>query len=264
VVPVTAHGEIPVEAFRRALTARTRLVAFSAVSNAIGTQLPIGTLTRLAHNAGAKVLIDAAQAAACIPLDVQAIDCDFLVFSGHKIFGPTGIGVLYGKEQHLEALPPVKGGGDMIRSVTFAETTYNDLPYKFEAGTTNIAGAIGLGRAISFIDEIGFDRIKQHEVALVDYALRALQDIDGVRIIGMPADRRVIISFVIDKVHPHDAGTLLDEDGVAVRAGHHCAQPLLKRLGVPATIRASFSIYNNQQDVEQLVSSLKRIIRIFS
>ncbi len=205
VVPITERGDITPEAFQRALTPRTRLVAFTAVSNAIGTELPVAALTRLAHAAGAKVLIDAAQAAACMPLDVQALDCDFLVFSGHKLFGPTGIGVLYGKQAWLEELPPVKGGGDMIRSVSFEKTVYNDLPYKFEAGTTNIAGAIGLGRAIEFINAIGFDAIMRHETQLVASALQALAAIDGVTIIGRPAQRRNIISFTIDGVHPHDA-----------------------------------------------------------
>lgn len=264
VVPITDSGEITPEAFQRALTPRTRLAAFTAVSNAIGTELPVAELTRLAHAAGAKVLVDAAQSAACMPIDVQALDCDFLVFSGHKLFGPTGIGVLYGKQALLEELPPVKGGGDMIRSVSFERTLYNDLPYKFEAGTANIAGVIGLGRAIAFIHDIGFDAIMAHETALVNQALQRLRAIHGVTIIGQPEGRRNIISFVIDGVHPHDAGTLLDEDGVAVRAGHHCAQPLLTRLGVPATVRASFSIYNNRQDIDQLAESINRIIRIFA
>lgn len=264
VVPITDSGDITPEAFQRELSPRTRLVAFTAVSNAIGTELPVAELTRLAHAAGAKVLVDAAQAAACMPLDVQALDCDFLAFSAHKLFGPTGIGVLYGKQALLEELPPVRGGGDMIRSVSFEQTRYNDLPYKFEAGTANIAGAIGLGRAIAFIEDIGFDAILQHETALVAQALERLRAIDGVSIIGQPEKRRNIISFVIDGVHPHDAGTLLDEDGVAIRAGHHCAQPLLTRLGVPATVRAAFSIYNNRQDIDQLADSLNRITRIFA
>jgi len=264
VIPITDNGDITPEALQRQLTPRTRLVAFTAVSNAIGTELPIAELTRLAHGAGAKVMIDAAQAAACMPIDVQALDCDFLVFSGHKLFGPTGIGVLYGKQALLDEMPPVKGGGDMIRSVSFEKTVYNDLPYKFEAGTTNIAGAIGLGRAIEFINAIGFDAIIRHETQLVASALQALAAIDGVTIIGRPAQRRNIISFTIDGVHPHDAGTLLDEDGVAVRAGHHCAQPLMHRLGVPATVRAAFSIYNTQRDIEQLAGSINRIIRIFA
>jgi cysteine desulfurase/selenocysteine lyase len=264
VVPITDGGDIPLESFHRAFTPRTRLVAFTAVSNAIGTELPVAEITRLAHAAGAKVLIDAAQAAACMPIDVQMLDCDFLVFSGHKLFGPTGIGVLYGKQALLEELPPVKGGGDMIRSVSFDKTLYNDLPYKFEAGTANIAGAIGLGRAIEFILATGFDAIMQHEAALVSEALQRLAAIDGVTIIGQPEKRRNIISFVIEGVHPHDAGTLLDEDGVAVRAGHHCAQPLLTRLGVPATVRTSFSLYNNRQDIDQLADSLNRITRIFA
>jgi len=264
VIPVTDRGDITPDALRRGLTNRTRLVALTAVSNAIGTQLPLDELVPIAHDAGASVLIDAAQAAAGIPLDVQALDCDFLAFSGHKLFGPTGIGVLYGKKALLDAMPPYKGGGDMIRSVSFEETVYNELPFKFEAGTPDIAGAIGLGRAIEFVSAIGFDTVMRHEEHLVDVALQALSAIPDVTLIGTPSVRRNIISFVIKGVHPHDAGSLLDEDGVAVRAGHHCAQPLMRRFGVPATVRVSFAIYNTEEDIEQLVHSINRIARIFA
>lgn len=264
VMPITAGGDITPDTLRHHLTPRTRLVALTAVSNAIGTELPVTELVQIAHAAGAKVLIDAAQAAACMPIDVRRMDCDYLAFSGHKLFGPTGIGVLYGKAALLEAMPPFKGGGDMIRSVTIEKTIYNDVPYKFEAGTPDIAGAIGLGRAIEFVNAVGFDAIMRHEERLVSAALQAISGIRGVTIIGMPARRRNIISFVIEGVHPHDAGTLLDEDGVAVRTGHHCAQPLMQRFGVPATVRTSFSIYNTDEDIEQLVNSINRIIRIFA
>jgi cysteine desulfurase/selenocysteine lyase len=264
VIPVNDSGDITPDALRRQLSPRTRLVALTAISNAIGTQLALPDLIPIAHAAGAYVLVDAAQAAASVPIDVQALDCDFLAFSGHKLFGPTGIGILYGKKALLEAMPPYKGGGDMIRSVSLEETVYNDLPYKFEAGTANIAGAIGLGRAIEFISAIGFDAIGRHETRLVAAALQALAAIPEVTLIGTPAVRRNIISFVINGIHPHDAGTLLDEDGIAVRAGHHCAQPLMRRFGVPATVRVSFSIYNNMDDIEQLTASIKRIIRVFA
>ncbi len=262
-IPMDRQGDITPDALRQQLSPRTRLVALTAVSNAIGTELPLSELIPIAHAAGAKVLIDAAQAAACVPLDVQALDCDFLAFSGHKLFGPTGIGVLYGKAAWLDEMPPFKGGGDMIKSVTLEHTEFNDLPYKFEAGSPNIAGAIGLGRAIEFVNEIGFEAIMHHENRLTKTALQALSSIRGVTLVGTPTQRRNIISFTLDGVHPHDAGTLLDEDGVAIRAGHHCAQPLMQRFGLPGTIRASFSIYNNDEDIEQLVRSINRIIRIF-
>ncbi len=264
IVPVTPDGDITLDAFQRALSPRTRLVAISALANAIGTVPPLAAMIRLAHAAGAKVLVDAAQAAACMPMDVQALDCDFLVFSGHKLFGPTGIGVLYGRAVLLDAMPPFKGGGDMIRSVTFEKTVWNELPYKFEVGTTNIAGAIGLGAAVAFVAQLGFEALMAHERHLVDAALCALAGIDGVRLVGNPVHRRAIISFTLDGVHPHDAGTLLDEDGVAVRAGHHCAQPLMAHFGVPATVRVAFSIYNSEVDIEQIAASLKRIIKVLS
>lgn len=262
VVPMNAQGDVPLDTFRAALNGRTRLVAFTAVSNALGTELPVTEMVKLAHAAGAITLIDAAQAVACRQVDVQAWNCDFLAFSGHKLFGPTGIGVLYGREALLQAMPPVKGGGDMILSVTFAHTTYNELPHKFEAGTPPIAQAIGLGAAIDWVMALGFDRIEAHEKLLVETALKRLEDLPGVHIIGRPRKRRSIISFTLDGIHPHDAGTILGEGGVAIRAGHHCAQPAMEHFGIPATIRASFSIYNTLADVEALIAGLRRVQEI--
>ncbi|MBL7075855.1 MAG: cysteine desulfurase [Kiritimatiellae bacterium] len=263
VAPITDNGDVDREAFRAALNERTKLVAFTAVSNALGTVNPVAELTREAHAAGASVLVDAAQAVPVQPIDVQALDCDFLAFSGHKVFGPTGIGVLYGKEGLLEAMPPVKGGGDMILSVTFEKTTYNALPHKFEAGTAHIAGAIGLGRALEFVRGLGYGAIEAHEATLLADALNALQSIDGLKLVGTPANRKGIISFLIDGIHPHDLGTILDQEGVAVRAGHHCAQPVMQHYGVAATARASFSIYNNHDDIDQLVAAIRKAQEIF-
>lgn len=262
VVPLDAQGDVPIDAFRAALNGRTRLAAFSAVSNALGTELPVADMVELAHAAGALTLVDAAQAVACRRVDVQEWNCDFLVFSGHKLFGPTGIGVLYGRQDLLQAMPPVKGGGDMILSVTFAHTTYNELPHKFEAGTPPIAQAIGLGAAIKWVTALGYDRIEAHETFLVETALERLDALPGVRIIGRPRRRRSIISFTLDGIHPHDAGTILGAGGVAVRAGHHCAQPAVEYFGVPATIRASFSVYNTLADVDALIAGLRRVQEI--
>jgi cysteine desulfurase/selenocysteine lyase len=257
------NGDLDREAFRNALNERTRLVAFTAVSNALGTVNPVAELTREAHAAGARVLVDAAQAVPVQAMDVRALDCDFLAFSGHKVFGPTGIGVLYGKSELLEAMPPVKGGGDMILSVTFEKTAYNALPYKLEAGTAHIAGAIGLGQALAFVRELGYAAIEAHETALLSEALEALQSIDGLRLVGTPDRRKGIISFLVDDIHPHDLGTILDQEGVAIRAGHHCAQPVMAHYGVAATARVSFSIYNNRADIEHLVAGIRRAQEIF-
>lgn len=259
VVPLTADGDVELDEVRAALGPRTRLLAFPAVSNALGTELPVAEMVALARAAGAATLVDAAQAVACRRVDVQAWDCDFLAFSGHKLFGPTGIGVLYGRRSWLQALPPVKGGGDMIRSVTFERTTYNELPYKFEAGTPPIAEAIALGAAIEWVEALGFDRIEAHGTALVAAALERLENLPGVRIVGRPRRRRGIVSFTLAGIHPHDAGTILGESGVAVRAGHHCAQPVMEHFGVPATVRASFSVYNTLADVEALVAGIRRV-----
>lgn len=264
VAPMTDRGELDMAAFERLLTDRTRLVALTAVSNALGTALPVTALTQQAHAAGALVLVDAAQAVACQRVDVQALDCDFLAFSGHKLFGPTGIGVLYGREALLERMQPFKGGGDMIRSVTFEKTTFNELPYKFEAGTPPIAGALGLHAAIDWVEAIGYAEIEAHEAALVASALDQLQALPGVRIIGTPAHRRSIVSFSLEGIHPHDAGTILDETGVAVRAGHHCAQPVMAHYGLPATLRAAFSVYNMPTDITALTDGIRHVQEVLT
>ena len=258
VVPLTPEGDIDPDAFRAALSPRTRLAAFTAVSNALGTELPVAELVALARAAGAATLVDAAQAVACRKVDVQEWGCDFLAFSGHKLFGPNGVGVLYGRCDPLQAMRPFKGGGDMIRSVTFEHTTYNELPYKFEAGTPPIAEAVGLGAAIDWVQALGFERLEAHEAALVDAALEQLESVPGVRIVGRPRRRRAIVSFTLDGIHPHDAGTILGEDNIAVRTGHHCAQPVMAHFVIPATIRASFSVYNTLADIDALVAGLRR------
>lgn len=264
VVPVTDGGDILPEEVARCFTNRTRLLAISAVSNAIGTVLPLQSILRLARDAGIWTLVDAAQAAATMPIDVQALDCDFLALSGHKVFGPTGIGILYGKASILDALPPCRTGGDMIRSVTFEKTTFNDLPWKFEAGTPNIAGAIGLGAAIQYVERIGFDAIMAHEADLLTYARAQLSTIPGIRFIGHPQHAASILSILPGDVHPHDAGSLLNEDGIAVRAGHHCAQPLMQHFQIPATVRLAFSLYNSRQDVDAVTKSIKRVLQVFA
>lgn len=258
IIPVTDRGELDMDAFKTLLSPRTKLVAITHISNALGTVNPIEEIIAAAHVQGARVLIDAAQSAPCVPIDVQAFDCDFLAFSGHKVFGPTGIGVLYAKAELLEEMPPFMGGGDMILSVSFEEICYNCPPYRFEAGTPNIAGAIGLGRAIEYINDIGFDWIQQHEQALLRRATKALEEIDGLRIIGTAEKKAAVISFVLDGVHPHDIGSIFDSCGVAIRAGHHCAQPVMTRFGLPATARAAFSIYNTHDDIDRLVAAVHK------
>jgi cysteine desulfurase/selenocysteine lyase len=262
IIPVTDRGELDMDAFRKLLGPRTKLVAVTHISNALGTINPIEEIIAAAHAQGARVLIDAAQSAPCLPLDVQMLDCDFLAFSGHKLFGPTGIGVLYAKAELLEDMPPFMGGGDMILSVSFEEICFNKPPYRFEAGTPNIAGAIGLGRAIEYVNDIGFDWIQQHEQALLRGATQALEAIDGVRIIGTAEKKAAVISFVMDGIHPHDIGSIFDSCGVAIRAGHHCVQPLMTRFGLPATARAAFSIYNTSEDVTRLVEAIHRVKEI--
>lgn len=262
IIPVTDRGELDMKAFAGLLGPRTKLVAVTQVSNALGTINPVEEIIAAAHAAGAHVLIDAAQSAPCMPVDVRRLDCDFLAFSGHKLFGPTGIGVLYGKSELLEQMPPFMGGGDMILSVSFAEICYNKPPYRFEAGTPNIAGAIGLGRAVEYVNAIGFDSIQAHEHQLLLAATAALEAIGGVHIVGTAEKKAAVLSFVIDGVHPHDIGSILDSCGVAIRAGHHCAQPLMSRFGLPATARASFSIYNTVEDVEQLAAAVKEVKKI--
>ena len=264
VAPITDSGELDRGAFRRALSARTKIVALAHVSNALGTVNPVAELTAEAHAAGAVVLVDAAQAVPHMRVDVRALDCDFLAFSGHKMFGPTGIGVLYGKRALLERLPPYQGGGDMILTVAFDRTTYNALPYKFEAGTPNITGAVGLGAAVDYLERIDFAALAAHEDALLEHATeRLLAEIPGARLIGTARDKASVLSFVIDGIHPHDLGTIVDREGVAIRTGHHCAMPVMERFGVAATARASFALYNDRSDVDRLLAGLKRAVELF-
>ena len=263
VIPVSDRGELDIDAFERMLVPRTRLVAVGHVSNALGTVNPVRRIIEMAHRRGARVLVDGAQAVPHMKVDVQELDCDFYVLSGHKMYGPTGIGVLYGKASLLEAMPPYQGGGDMIESVTFEKTTYNTLPYKFEAGTPHIAGAVGLGAAIDYLSQIGMDNIAAHEHDLLEYATKALAGVPGLRILGTAAEKAGVISFLLDGVHPHDAGTILDQQGIAVRTGHHCAQPVMDRFGVPATTRASFAFYNTREDIDALVAGIHKVREIF-
>ena len=263
VVPISDEGELDFEAFTQLLSTRTKFVSVSHMSNALGTVNPIEKMIELAHSYGAPILIDAAQSAYHKKLDVQALDCDFLVFSGHKLYGPTGIGVLYGKEEILRTMPPYQGGGDMILSVTFEKTIYNDLPYKFEAGTPHIAGVIGLGAAIDFLNDLGLERVERYETELLAYGTEALKAVPGLTIIGTAPIKASILSFVMDGVHPHDVGTLLDQYGVAVRTGHHCAQPVMDRFCIPATTRASLACYNTKADIDALVFGLKKVAEVF-
>jgi cysteine desulfurase/selenocysteine lyase len=258
VIPMFDSGELDMEAFARLLTPRTRVVAVSALSNALGTVNPVDRIARAAHDVGAVVLVDGAQAAYHMPVDVRALDCDFFVLTGHKVYGPTGIGVLYGKAALLDAMPPWQGGGDMIRSVTFERSTWNVLPSKFEAGTPHIEGAVGLAAAIGYINGIGMDRIQAHERDLLAYGTEALRQVPGLRLVGTAPVKASILSFVMDGIHPHDIGTIVDREGVAIRTGHHCAQPVMDRLGVPATARASLAMYNTRADVDALVAALGR------
>jgi cysteine desulfurase/selenocysteine lyase len=264
VIPISDAGELLMDEYERLLSSRTKLVAITHVSNVLGTVNPIGEIVEMAHSQGVPVLVDGAQATPHMPVDVQKLGCDFYVFSGHKIYGPTGIGVLYGKAELLEAMPPYQLGSDMIKSVTFERTVYNDLPYKFEAGTPNIAGVIGMGAAIDYLTEIGMDRIDSYEHGLLEYGTECLSGIDGVQIVGNAPGKASVISFVMDCAHPHDIGTILDTEGVAIRTGHHCAQPLMNRYGVPATARASLSFYNTKDEVDLLVKAIDRVIEVFS
>ena len=263
VVPITDRGEVLVEAFEEKLSERTKIVALAHVSNALGTVLPVQELVGLAHELGAVVAVDGAQAVSHVDVDVQALDCDFYAFSGHKLYGPTGIGVLYGKERLLEGMPPYQGGGDMIRSVTFEETIYNDLPYKFEAGTPNIAGAIGLGAAVDYLTSFDWTALHAHEANVLRYATEALETVPGLRIIGTAPGKVAALSFLMDAAHPHDVGTIVDAEGVAIRTGHHCAQPVMEHFGVAATARASLGMYNTTADIDALVRSLNRVQELF-
>jgi cysteine desulfurase/selenocysteine lyase len=263
VVPINDAGELRLEEFEKLLNPRTRLVSVAHVSNALGTINPIREIIALAHRRNVPVLVDGAQAVPHMTVDVQALDCDFYAFSGHKMYGPTGIGVLYGKAELLEAMPPYQGGGDMISSVTFEKTVYNTLPHKFEAGTPYVAGPIGLAAAIDYLDAVGLEQIAAHEHDLLTYATEAVAAIPGVQLIGTAREKASVLSFVLEGVHPHDLGTILDQDGIAIRSGHHCAQPVMERFGVPATTRASFGLYNTREEVDALVTGIDKAIEVF-
>ncbi len=263
VVPFNDDGELLMDEYEAMLNDRTRMVSVVHQSNALGTVNPIASIVELAHARGIPVMVDAAQSIPHMPVDVQALDADFLAFSGHKLYGPTGIGALWGRAELLNDMPPYQSGGEMIRSVTFEETIYNTLPHKFEAGTPDIAGAIGLGAAIEYLESIGMDRIAAYEHALLKYGEERLEGIEGVRMIGMAQDKGGILSFYMETAHPHDIGTILDAEGIAVRTGHHCAQPVMARYGIPATVRASLAFYNTTDDIDALIKAIDRVIEVF-
>jgi len=263
VIPIDDNGDLILSEYEKLLNDKTRIVALVHTSNSLGTVNPVRSIIESAHKAGAKVLLDGAQATPHMAVDIQKLDCDFFAFSGHKMFGPTGIGVLYGKEVLLEEMPPYQGGGDMIRKVSFGGTTYADLPSKFEAGTPNIAGGIGLGAAIDYIQNIGYAKIADYEQGLLDYANKALEQIKELQIVGKAKKKASVIAFTIENIHPHDIGTILDQNGIAVRTGHHCTQPLMQRFGLPATTRASFAFYNTKEEVDHLVEGIYGVINLF-
>jgi cysteine desulfurase / selenocysteine lyase len=264
VAPIDDAGELLMDEFEKLLSPRTKLVAVAHVSNALGTVNPVRRIVELAHSFGAPVLVDGAQAVPHLKVDVRALDCDFYAFSGHKLYGPTGIGVLYGRAALLDAMPPYQGGGDMISQVTFNKTLYNTLPFKFEAGTPNIAGGIGLGRAIDYVVAIGLDAIAAHERALLDYATRLAGEVPGMRLIGTARDQASILSFTLEGLHPHDVGTILDCEGIAIRTGHHCAMPVMEHFQVPATARASFALYNTRAEIDALFHGLRKVKELFA
>jgi cysteine desulfurase / selenocysteine lyase len=264
VAPINDRGELMLDEFEKLLGPRTKLAAVTHVSNALGTINPLRKMVELAHAHDVPVLVDGAQAVPHMKVDVQALDCDFYTFSGHKIYGPTGVGVLYGKSALLEAMPPYQGGGDMISSVTYDKTTYNKLPYKFEAGTPDIAGVIGMGAALTYVNGLGIENIGAHEHDLLVYATEAISAIPGVTIIGTAREKAAVVSFVIEGVHPHDIGTILDQEGIAIRTGHHCSQPIMERFGIPATARASFAAYNTRGEVDALVRGIGRVREVFA
>lgn len=263
VIPFNDDGELLMDEFESMLNDRTRMVSVVHQSNALGTVNPINSIVDLAHSWGVPVMVDAAQSVAHMPVDVQALGADFLAFSGHKLYGPTGIGALWGRSELLNDMPPYQSGGEMIRSVTFEETIYNTLPHKFEAGTPDIAGAIGLGAAVEYLESIGMERIAAYEQALLRYGEERLDGIEGVRLIGTAQDKGGILSFYMESAHPHDIGTILDAEGIAVRTGHHCAQPVMARYGIPATVRASLAFYNTTEDIDALVKAIDRVIEVF-
>jgi cysteine desulfurase / selenocysteine lyase len=258
------NGELDMDAFDSLLSEKTKIVSVVHVSNSLGTVNPIAKIIRKAHDAGAIAIIDGAQSVQHLPVDVRRLDCDFFAFSGHKIYTPTGIGILYGKKAILQQTPPYQGGGDMIRSVTFEKTIFNDLPYKFEAGTPNIEGGIGLGSALDYVSALGLENIAAYEKELLDYATDVLSEIKGLRIIGTAKEKASVISFVLDDIHPHDVGTMLDRDGIAIRTGHHCTEPVMHRYNIPATSRASFAFYNTTAEVDKLAESIRKVIKMFS
>jgi cysteine desulfurase/selenocysteine lyase len=263
VIPMNDRGELILEEYEKLLSPRTRMVAFGHVSNALGTINPARQIIEMAHRAGALTLVDGAQAAPHMKIDVQTLDSDFYTFSGHKVFGPTGIGILHGKAKLLEAMPPYQGGGDMIRTVTFEKTTYNDLPYKFEAGTPNIAGGIGLGAALDYVNGIGLEKIAAYEHELLTYGTERLAEIPGLRLIGTAREKAAVLSFVIEGIHPHDIGTVLDRQGIAVRTGHHCAQPVMDWFHIPATTRASLAFYNTIAEIDALAKGIRKVQEVF-
>jgi cysteine desulfurase/selenocysteine lyase len=263
VSPINDAGEFLLEEYQKLFSPKTKLVAITQVSNALGTITPIEEIIRIAHDHGVPVLVDGAQAAAHIAVDVQKMDCDFYVLSAHKLYGPTGVGVLYGKLKHLTAMPPYQGGGDMITSVTFAKTTYQKPPYKFEAGTPNIAGVVAFAAALDYVTKIGLDQIAQHEHELLVYGTQKLSQIPGLKIIGTAKHKAGVLSFTLGDIHPHDIGTVLDQDGIAIRAGHHCAQPVMDRFGIAATARASFALYNIKEDIDSLEKSVRHVLEVF-
>ena len=264
VIPINESGELVLEEFQKLLNTRTKIVAVTQVSNALGTINPVRRIIEMAHRENIPVLVDGAQAVPHLKVDVQALDCDFYVFSGHKLYGPTGIGVLYGKSALLDAMPPYQGGGDMISSVTFEKTIYNKLPYKFEAGTPHVAGAIGLGAAIDYVNGLGMDNVAAYEHEVLTYATEAVAAIPGIRLIGTAREKAGVLSFLLGSIHPHDIGTILDQEGIAIRAGHHCAQPIMQRFGIAATARASFGLYNTKEEVDALVEGIQKVREVFA
>ena len=263
VVPIDDRGDLVLDDLDRLLTERTKLLGVVHVSNALGTVNPVKALIGYAHGKGVPVLVDAAQSVPHLGVDVQALDCDFLAFSGHKVYGPTGIGALYAKESWLSKMPPYQGGGDMIASVTFEKSSWAELPYKFEAGTGNLAGAVALGAALDYVGGLGLARVAAHEQDLVAFATERLSELPGLRIVGTAREKASVVSFVLGDVHPHDVGTILDQEGICVRTGHHCAQPVMARYDVPATVRASFGLYNTREEVDALVAGLRKVLEVF-
>ena len=264
IAPINDSGELLIDEYEKLLSPRTKLVSIVHQSNALGTINPMEAIIEMAHSRGVPVLVDGAQSAPHMAIDVQQMGCEFFVFSAHKLFGPTGIGILYGKSEYLNAMPPYQAGGEMIRSVSFEKTTYNVLPHKFEAGTPNIAGAIGLGAAIDYLNDLGMDKINSYEKELLDYGTDCLSRIDRLQIIGTAKEKGGILSFVLGDIHPHDIGTILDTEGIAIRTGHHCAQPVMQRFGIPATARASLAFYNTKAEIDSLVEGIDRVLEVFS